>query len=953
MTTPAGRPPPSSGRWSLPPSSRDDTPRSSLDSPSAPRPAGPSYGSASHGAGTGQGRSNVLAFLSSHGPVDEQLHHVKNAVVVAFDEVDALRRDMNLENAKLQREFRESVDVVIAASEQSIAQGSLPAHGSSTSLRHGDSSSGGTASSPREVQSRIEYLEHAVRALQNRSTAAPGPSMAASGGHNASSALSEAALAPHAVDATLRRMTEFMQRADEDIRSMNANVTSQLDAWRDRFEAMGRDHEDIRERVRERQMSPARQRGAPTTAPTGLNGDSDSRVSSNSFVTLNQVSNMINAQIVEVAALVDTEIAKMKENLASVKHDVTGADTRLAVMGETLSQVDADTADLRKTFDGQMVALQKAGATADDQMKRMRDFVEHFTLHESANIRDEVMQLVNNEASVQQRKIEDRQRRDESAAVRQDVIRTMTALERLQEEVGRVTQQQHTLYQSFQRSEHSMSAVQHKVDTEMRSELQRMEQVQKSFFSRQDQALAAERHTMQMRVQEEIRRLQEKHLEEVKGSEQRRLDDLQGTQQQIRDEFGSFVEAQRKENATLAAKLREDFQTASTQHAEQATRQLNTVNDMNKRAQTQALDEFRKATTRSSDEVRRLQNQFDDMSKRVNDQNQFLHTRMQQLMDEEVLRIERMGSEISLQLNNVVEEEVRRVVASTDSSTQRTIAQLEDRFNREIKTLRDETISCRSSLNALAAPSSSIQSVDARVDVLRKDMTELYETVRGTQSLEQRIVERSREESRVAIEAAKREVVGDVSHQLHRFDAVLLDLGREHAMRTEELSSLSLKVERISHHLAGGGTSQSQLASHRKPSSSYAAPPSAAAQHRQTSATPSSTTGGGGFGYEGSGIRGAADVGSPGDTGDRALDSLLASPVGARQAQPYHQQSSYAQQQQQPPPYQGGGQRTPRAGTAATSMVIPASRSSSAQQQYAGSSPSRGGDALQGAFDAF
>jgi hypothetical protein len=676
-----------------------------------------------------------------------------------------------------------------------------------------------------------------------------------------------------------------------------------------------------------------------------------------------------------VAALVDGEIAKLKETGAAARSEREHFTSRLDVMTETMSQLEEEAKEMRRQTDAHLAAISKMSGSAEDNFRRIESFVEDFTLQESANIRDEVLKLLNSDTAVAQRKIDDRHRRDELAAVKQDMLRNVTALERLQEEVGRVTTQQHTLYQAFQRSEHSLTSVQHKVDTEMRTELQRLEQSQKSFFARQDQSLASDRHNMLMKLQEEMRRLQERHIEEIKGSEQRRLDDVHQAQQQVRDDFAAFVDQQRKDQQMTVAKLKEDFVLASRQAHDEMHRSLGTLSDVNKRQHALAMDEFRKTTTRTQDDLRRLHATVDEVSQRLNEQSSHLQNRVQHLMDEEVLRIERMGNEIALQLNAVVEEEVKRVIKGNDGATQRAIAQLDERSTRELKTLRDETISLRTTLNAIAAPSTSIQAVDARVDVLRKDMGELYDIVGQVRQLEQRLAARTREEARAAVEAVRVDMARDVATQLHRFDAVLVDLGREQAVRSEEVASLAMKFDRASSAILASQHQQPQQQSqpqpqyqqqHQSMSNTFVPLRSASTQsallagnaaqpHDSRFGARAGTGNSIGFAAtppSGSRFMTARDGDPARSDADRALDSLLASPIETTRLQRSSATQAAASMQSQPqqnthvhprvhqlPPQRSGSLH-------GVNLVLPSSTPASPS-----AAPSRASDVLRGAFD--
>jgi hypothetical protein len=144
---------------------------------------------------------------------------------------------------------------------------------------------------------------------------------------------------------------------------------------------------------------------------------------------------------------------------------------------------------------------------------------------------------------------------------------------------------------------------------------------------------------------------------------------------------------------------------------------------------------------------------------------------------------------------------------SSENSLQRAFATVDDRQTRDAKALREEISSLRQALHAMNAPSSTLQSLDSRVDALRNDVQEMFETVAALKRNEPRQIQDTRREVNAALETARSEITRNVGVQLQQFDGTLSELHRESLLRSQELTSLQMRLDQAIQSGAIGGNS--------------------------------------------------------------------------------------------------------------------------------------------------
>lgn len=752
--------------------------------------------------------------MSAPVPLEEDVKQLRQGLSFALQELDRVRSESQLENAKLQREFRETVDAILflrngtasappdAAAGSSNGADNLTFGGGSVrhltkggpmlspssprrsysafspaDLRTTLGGSGGgvslrdvTASAPTfpappphhlnafaagnplgtqsildmaSVVSRVDYLEQAIRGIVERRDAGP-----------------------LAIDALLQQTSTFLRRAETDMSEHRSVMQTQVSVWATELET-------LRKQVAEAMTVPLR----------------------NSEDSLHR---NVNDRVIEVASIVDAQFAQQADAITNVRQQIATLEKRQSAASEAFLQLDSDYRlsrdEAKKILD---VCASKESQTAV-QLEHLQRIIHDFTFQQSVQIRDEVVKLLESDTATTQRRVEERQRRDEIAAAKQDIIRALTTVDRVQEELSRVTTQQQSLYQAFQRGEQKTTAMQSKFDADLRSEFERLEQVQRSFFARQEQTNSTERHAAGLRLQEELLRVQTKQNDDVKIIEKRRLDDLAAFQEAYKKDLEGFFERQRREADQSATKLREEQQKTIRQTQEQCDRSLRSALDEAARTTASMIEEFRKSMTKWADDLRRVQSSQDLSSQRQQEQMTFLQHRTQQVMEEQVARMDRTIDDIALRLNAVVEDEVKRVISTHDASMQRLITQNDERLTRDMRTLKEDIGAVRQSLNVLSTPSGSLQSIDSRIDVLRRDVADLYDKVANTVGHDQRLLQESRHELRIAIESSRTELLREMGQSMHRVDGLLTEMWRDASTKGHELTMLAAKVDTLS-----------------------------------------------------------------------------------------------------------------------------------------------------------
>jgi hypothetical protein len=709
--------------------------------------------------------------------VEHAVQNLQQALVAAMEEVDMLRSQMYAENGKLQREFRDTVDVLL--------QAKGPLVSSSPQRQVHSSGLGGSASFVSEVLARVELLEVSVKALQERRDSAP-----------------------VALDTMLQQTRSFLHQTDEQVRKMNDVVDdrvrvldaklgelSRLSATRDAraaemFEAARQQQQqlidDVLANIRRREQMSNEQRAATTT-------DLETRLHATSSLA-----------------------AHMEK--------------RLSIMEESIAQIDGEHRDLSSSVNllrsalvaGRPAAAAPSGAQQPRGLSPTRgpnspqqspSAAQSSFLGASQSVDDilravdiRVAQAISNSSAsttLLTQPLEWRAAHNDILAVRQDVARCVAQVERLMEDSQRLSQQQHSVLQNVQRVEQSLDNVRETTNAELKSEFSRLESLQKTFFSRQEQIFAAEKHQLNAKISGDVQKMHQRHADELQKAEYRRLEDIRLAQQQLRDDFTKFVESQRSELQITVNNMETMVKTALTTAKDGLVQEMTVANDDNRRLQVQAVDEVRKTSFKTVEELKRVKKLVEDFTERTNEQNKFMTVRMQQVVDAEVSRFDKLAADFTLRLQHQIDEEVSRVVGSQEDTIKREVQHLGEAYQRDIRNMRDEVQSLRSSLQTVAAPTAMMMSLDTRVDAIRKDIYDLHEAIARVNDTENRITSHVTGDFRATIENLRNDMVRDVGIQLSRFDRALVELSKEQANRNADMDVLNEKVNSVQMAVAG------------------------------------------------------------------------------------------------------------------------------------------------------
>ena len=721
--------------------------------------------------------------------VEHVVQNLQQALVAAMEEVDLLRSQMYAENGKLQREFRETVDVLVQAKStpQGVGGGFGSPNRSGKDLFGGSGSTFGgslNTSFVSEVLARVEYLEVSVKALQERRDSAP-----------------------IAVDTMLQQTRAFLQQTDEEVRKIHEVVDDRVRLMDAKLSELGRLSTTREQRMQE-MFESARQQQQQ------LIDDVVGNLRRREQMSVEQRS----------AAMTDLE-TRLHATSSLASH----MDKRIAIMEESIAQVDGEHRDLVSSVNLLRSAL-VAGRTGPSQSQQTpapaqprgvsptrghaassptgtqlnadnRSFVVEDVLRAvDARVSQAInssMQLGASNSSVLTQPLEWRAAQNDILAVRQDLVRCVAQVERLMEDSQRLSAQQHSVLQTVQRVEQHVDAVRDVTNADLKSEFARLESLQKTFFSRQEQIFASERHQLNAKVAADVQKMHQRHADELQKAEFRRLEDIRVAQQQLRDDFNKFVEQQRSELQLTVTNLDTTVKASLTSARDGLVQEMSVANDENRRAQTQAVDEVRKTSFKTVEDLKRVKKLVEDFTDRSNEQNKFMAQRMQQVVDAEVSRFDKLAADFTLRLQHQIDEEVSRVVASQEDTIKREVQQLGDTYQRDIRNLRDEVQSLRSSLQTVAAPTAMMMSLDTRVDAIRNDIYDLHEAIARINDTEARITSHVTGDFRATIENLRSEMVRDVGAQLSRFDRALVELSKEQANRNADMDVLNEKMNSI------------------------------------------------------------------------------------------------------------------------------------------------------------
>lgn len=653
--------------------------------------------------------------------LEQSVAALQNALVVAMEEVDQLRSQVFAETGKLHREFRETVDAVVRGASSTPRSNRMETLFEGTPRR-------GQAPDP---AARLEYLELAVRALQERRDSVP------------------------AVDALMQQMKRWTETADGNARQLENRVLDGLNSSDQKLRLL------VEERV----------------------GDAEAAIKRSVNARLDQQ---------------DVATRELDSKISALTTVVGHIDKRLHAVEEGLSQLDAEQHEVTSALQA-LREQQRRAAKSPTRRQNSADVeqIESLVTEQSAQLREELMSAL--DSKNQQRRsapssavaatLEQRAAQQEVESLRQDLSRCVSHIERLMDDHQRISQQQHACMQTVQRVEHAIDGARDRLELDMKTELQRFDTLQKTFFSRQEQVLNSERHQLGVKINADLQRMHQKHMEELQRAEIRRLDDIRTAQNMLREEFNAFTTQQREEASQTQSSADERLRKTLDELKLYVTQEVAQQLDVTKKGTIAANDEARKVASRTMDELKRMKQLLEEQTNRSNDQSKFLHARVQQLLDSEIHRFDQIAFEFTSKLQKQVDEEVTRVVATHEGSISRDLDAHRDITSREIKNVKEELFSLRSSLQAIAAPSNALGSLDNRVDVLRRDVLDLHDAVGKVHDIEHRIQNNISQDTRILVESLKSDILRDVSQHIIRFDQALVELAQENAALKSRLAT--------------------------------------------------------------------------------------------------------------------------------------------------------------------
>lgn len=791
--------------------------------------------------------------------MEQSLLQMQNALVVAMEEVESVRKEMLLENAKLQREFRETIDAVVQHSEDTVKQsvvggkpGGAGRGGAAASI-----SAGMDDSALKDQNSRIEFLEIALRSMQDTQHTQTQQLMNLVASATTTAQVNEAKNhSENLVSDVQTRVNQDMDRREERfialekrVKDLMHQVQQQSERKQAEMEKSIRESEDKTVQQVQKFMSETKQSTAELSRECRNLGvtvaDVKATVKSQSDglgaltsrphgMSRAEAQTLVASSVQDSATALREENDRMRESVNALQQLALTNERKISVLEENFTQLDTDLGATKNDLNAVRTQSNKTTRQAEtlersftevihaspgrgagpgesrasakevgqilekgaEMLQQMEVFVQDFTNNQATVVKDDVLRVLESEPVVMQRRMDDKRLKEEHDVLKQDVLRCLTQAERVTDDVSRLTQQQHSLYQAFQRSEQQFSSLSYKVDTQLKDEFQRIEQSNKSFFSRQEAMIQDERHQLSVKLTNEFNKMQVKHNEEFHRNEQRRQNDNTSYQDAMREDFQRFSQVQQERLDNSLGNMKTELQRYVTSTTDDALRTYNNQQDAYRRQQQAQAEETRKTTTQTLDDLKRLKQQSDENTSRLAEQANFLNNRVQKSVDDELRRIDRLQAESQLRIEKQVDEAVHRVVGTTEGSFQRNLVQTDEKFTKEVSLIKEELSATRNTMEAIAAPSGSVQAIDSRVNVLRKDMSTMMEAAERIKDVERKINANLRSEVKQSADAQRTELLRDVALQLQRFDQAVGEIRREQNRANESLELLQHAVDK-------------------------------------------------------------------------------------------------------------------------------------------------------------
>eukprot|EP00758_Cryptobia_borreli_P001947 Tbor_TRINITY_DN2659_c0_g1::TRINITY_DN2659_c0_g1_i1::g.17880::m.17880 len=669
---------------------------------------------------------------------EEAIHQLQNALIAAMEEVDQLRNTMYLEQGKLQREFRESIDILLVNSEKNVNINAGSPFQLTASAKMSDNA----------VLARIDYLEAQVKSMQTQRD-----------------------LAPTTMDKVLKQTKTFLEQTDSEIETIRLNVDDKM-KWVDQKMAEVTQFYNQKDLRNQEQFDELQLRQQNMFDTAMANQRRREQQALQQVQEMHQKSLEMNTQgILSGASSVQPEL---ELKIASLTKMVNVVERRANMFEETISQIDNEQRDLSAAVQtlNTLIQAERVRNVAPRGITAVSDM--NSEVLSTVAVRDEVLRILENDNTIKAR-----QTKEQLMAMKEEIQRGIVQTERNTGEITRVATQFYALEQAMQRLDIHVTGIQEKTESEVKAQFARAETAQKSFFSRQDQILASERHQMSVKISSDLQKMQYKALEDYRIAEARRMEDIRASHTQLRDDFTLFVNDQRADLEKNINSMKDFVNGLTKEQADLLSKQFREMTDDTRRAMINGMDDVKKLSTNTSEELRRIKSSVEENTLRLTDQHTYLHNRVQQVMDEEVKRFDRIAEDARLRLGQHIETEVQRTVSATEGTLVRSYLNLKDEMDRDSRLVKEELEGIRGILSSIAAPSATMSAFESRMDALRKDITQLHVSLSRVQDLEVKLNNSLQLEVRKAIEDTKSQVMRDVSLQLQSFDRSLCDLAQE------------------------------------------------------------------------------------------------------------------------------------------------------------------------------
>eukprot|EP00759_Apiculatamorpha_spiralis_P045989 PhF_6_TR42676/c0_g1_i1/m.64345 len=703
--------------------------------------------------------------------LDDKMKGLAHGVRQNSMDLEAFRREILSEQLKMHRDYQDLLDMV-----QHNNSNSSPLVGVAQSGLHGGASPA--------ILARLEKLELAVSnqsKQQHRMMKAGGVGDSAISGGGGIQYPMDAASRTRAVnDATLdifmQQTRDFMEEIRGEVMNSRRILADETrkDLW-DCLSAVARGLRDpaalsgattevqvFADAISQRVHSTTSQELSLQQQRTPLSKDFAENSSRMSLKFERDVNELAMHMSVFQKALQDTD-RKYNERMKVIEEAMTQMD-------DAVQQAEIGIQNVSANKDNKAELLEEIQA----RLNRLDDYCRR-RIEEERSLRVESERRIDKRVEIIQKYTnEERQWREEIVQIRKENAKMLTEFQRHEAERGRIREDSSQLTAAINKLQQDGNAFETKVQSELRQEFARMDQMSRQTLQRVEQSLSAERHHIELKVSNELQRVQQKHTEELARHTQRNAEQISAFQTSHAED----VAALRNEVDIAVKQIHEDTKTwledFSRNVDERAVRFNSKIEDETARSAMHITDTVKRLTITQSDDVKKLNQKLADESKRL-----------QSILEEGFRRVSSAQQDDLQRVQQYVDNEIIRSLSSMETRQQRTQSTFEENYGALAQQLQDAETKIQSLLED--RQSKILQDAKAMTGEVTKLREDVFHVKLATVKCQEQVQNMQMEIRREDIHT----IVGNLSS---RMDQVSLGIQDTAKTATREIQGARLEL---------------------------------------------------------------------------------------------------------------------------------------------------------------